>query len=477
MLAGVRSHVFSYGHRNPQGLVFGPGGRLYESEHGPDVDDEVNLIEPGGNYGWPRVAGYRDDKGYVYANWSASSPASCASLPQGRGAIAPSVPQQAESTFQAPDFKPPLQTFFTLDPSTEAQRRPGNTIAPGSLDIVTSATGVPGWNASLLLPTLLRGLIYRMALAPDGRSVVGAPLEYFKTTNRYRDLAVGPDQRTFYIVTDNDGRTIDEKGTPVRTVANPGAILEFKYVGESQDEHRTASLSSRGKPPFELHPHRFTRLVRRVGRNVDRLPHGQPHGAERLRHLRAVPAAGGPARRGLEVEWQQRVARGHGQPHRARLRHPCRAAGTVEREARRPARLHVAHELQQRALAAARRRSPGRAVAEALDDPRDPLAVEVLAGDDDDPAAPEEESGGEDPPVPERHHRLVAGGADGVEMVQARGAPPQGVAERGDRRVAEAGNRRRLEALPAGRSPVAAHHMPVYCGPPPPSGGTHVITP
>jgi len=231
-IGGVRSHVFSYGHRNPQGLVFGPGGRLYESEHGPDVDDEVNLIEAGGNYGWPRVAGYRDEKSYVYANWSASAPAPCASLPpQGRGGIPPSVPQQAESTFQAPDFKPPIQTFFTVEPATEAQRRPGTTVAPGSLDIVTSDTGVPGWRTSLLLPVMLRGLVYRMALAPDGKSVMGGPIEYFKTTNRYRDLAVGPDQRTFYVITDNDGRTMDDKGTPVRVVANPGAILEFKYVG------------------------------------------------------------------------------------------------------------------------------------------------------------------------------------------------------------------------------------------------------
>ena len=49
----MRSHVFSYGHRNPLGLVVGPGGRLYESEHGPETDDEVNLIEGGRNYGWP----------------------------------------------------------------------------------------------------------------------------------------------------------------------------------------------------------------------------------------------------------------------------------------------------------------------------------------------------------------------------------------------------------------------------------------
>jgi PQQ-dependent dehydrogenase (s-GDH family) len=229
-LGGVRSHVFSYGHRNPQGLAFGPGGRLYESEHGPDVDDEVNLIESGGNYGWPRVAGYRDDKSYVYANWSASAPTPCASLPAGRGGPPASVPQQAESTFQAPDFKPPIQTFFTVEPATEAQRRPGNTIAPSSLDIVTSDTGVPGWRASLLLPAMLRGLVYRLPLSADGRSVVGPPIEIFKTTNRYRDLAVAPDQRTFYVVTDNDGRTLDDKGTPVRVVANPGAVLEFKYA-------------------------------------------------------------------------------------------------------------------------------------------------------------------------------------------------------------------------------------------------------
>ena len=124
---------------------------------------------------------------------------------------------------------PPLQTFFTLDASTEAQRRPGNTIAPGSLDIVTNTAGVPGWNTSLLLPAMLRGLIYRIPLGADGRSA-GVPIECFKTTNRYRDLAVAPDQRTFYIVTDNDGRTIDDHGTPVRTVANPGAVLEFRYV-------------------------------------------------------------------------------------------------------------------------------------------------------------------------------------------------------------------------------------------------------
>ena len=53
VIAGVRSHVYSYGHRNAQGIVFGPDGQLYSVEHGPKSDDELNVIRPGGNYGWP----------------------------------------------------------------------------------------------------------------------------------------------------------------------------------------------------------------------------------------------------------------------------------------------------------------------------------------------------------------------------------------------------------------------------------------
>ena len=52
-IEGVRSHVFTYGHRNMQGIAFGPDGTLYASEQGPKADDEVNILTPGGNYGWP----------------------------------------------------------------------------------------------------------------------------------------------------------------------------------------------------------------------------------------------------------------------------------------------------------------------------------------------------------------------------------------------------------------------------------------
>ncbi|QJE96698.1 PQQ-dependent sugar dehydrogenase [Luteolibacter luteus] len=61
---GARPEIWSYGHRNPQGLAFQPGtGRLYESEHGPLHGDEVNLIEKGANYGWPVISHRREAEG------------------------------------------------------------------------------------------------------------------------------------------------------------------------------------------------------------------------------------------------------------------------------------------------------------------------------------------------------------------------------------------------------------------------------
>lgn len=55
---GGDAETFTLGHRNPQGIDWQPGSdRLYESEHGPSGDDEVNLLREGENYGWPQVQG------------------------------------------------------------------------------------------------------------------------------------------------------------------------------------------------------------------------------------------------------------------------------------------------------------------------------------------------------------------------------------------------------------------------------------
>ena len=225
---GVRSHIYSYGHRNPQGLAFGPGGRLYASEHGPDTDDEFNLVEAGKNYGWPQVAGYNDDRVYVYAQWSASTPTPCNTLKFSQTVVPPSVPVSKESSWSSPDFKPPLKTFFTVAADYSIQASGSATIAPGGMDVYSS-TVIPGWANSALLLSLKSGMVYRVKLSADGTSAVGEPTQHFKTTNRYRDIAIHPDGRTIFLATDNTGASQDAAGRTARNLANPGSIVAFTY--------------------------------------------------------------------------------------------------------------------------------------------------------------------------------------------------------------------------------------------------------
>jgi PQQ-dependent dehydrogenase (s-GDH family) len=229
LLNGVRSHVFSYGHRNPQGMAFGPDGVLYAAEHGQDTDDEVNRIVAGGNYGWPLIAGYQDDQYYTYANWSASSPTPCAELPYG-GAVPDTVPQIRESDVDLPDFEPPLMTFFTV-PSTHNARASGNaTAALTGLDVYTS-DAIPGWNPSILVASLVSGTVFRIPLD----AVDEPPMTYFKAQDRYRDLAISPDG-LIYAITTPYGRTLTATGETTANLEHPGAVLEFSYAGPRTGE-------------------------------------------------------------------------------------------------------------------------------------------------------------------------------------------------------------------------------------------------
>lgn len=239
-IAGVRSHVFTYGHRNAQGIDFGPDGTLYASEQGPKTDDEINILKPGQNYGWPHVAGFQDDKAYQYARWAdATTP--CAELTFSDITIDPSVPVEDETSWNEP-FVEPIATLFTV-PSDWNFQDPAckgidficwPTVAASSMQAYfpEAGQGIPGWENSLLVTTLKRGSIYRIPLSEDGQTVAGPIERYFQSENRLRDMALSPDMKTLYIATDVSGLVGTMDGGAGTTLQNPGAILVYTYVGE-----------------------------------------------------------------------------------------------------------------------------------------------------------------------------------------------------------------------------------------------------
>jgi glucose/arabinose dehydrogenase len=127
------SLVYSLGHRNVQGLAWDAGGRLWESEFGQNRFDEVNLIRPGRNYGWPVVEGVGPTSGGKYTN--------------------------------------PVVTWTTSEASPSGAAIAGNTMYIGALqghDLLR--LGLNGTSARKLAP-LLKGRFGRLRTvvrAPDG---------------------------------------------------------------------------------------------------------------------------------------------------------------------------------------------------------------------------------------------------------------------------------------------------------------------
>ncbi|WP_052823362.1 PQQ-dependent sugar dehydrogenase [Neotamlana sedimentorum] len=241
-LNSVKSHVYTYGHRNAQGIIFAANGTLYASEHGAKVDDEINIIKSGQNYGWPEIAGYYDNLAYTYCNWS-SLGGSCNS-----GSFSDhNCPSGAETATEyesyptagdvPSNFEPPIGTYG----STTSVDPPGGwftwpTVAPSGIDI-HEAGSIPCWGTSLLIPTLKKGTIYRAQLNATGDDIINDAYEEFHSSNdRYRDIAISPDGLTIFAVTDNGGGTSGPSSDSGVSIANPGVIIKIEYVGPQVTE-------------------------------------------------------------------------------------------------------------------------------------------------------------------------------------------------------------------------------------------------
>ena len=163
---GARGEVFSMGHRDQLGLTVHPGtGRVLSAEHGPNGGDEVNLILPGKNYGWPRVSFGRDYQG----------------------------PRISESPVAA-DVEQPLLLWI---PS----------IAPTGMTFYTG-DALPAWSGNLFVGSARRGEIPRTGGLE--RVVVNDKLEELRRESllgdlhqRIRDVRQGPDG-LLYVITDED---------------------------------------------------------------------------------------------------------------------------------------------------------------------------------------------------------------------------------------------------------------------------------
>jgi glucose/arabinose dehydrogenase len=147
--SGFRPEIYSYGHRNMQGLTFHPEtGALWETEHGPQGGDELNVIEPGRNYGWPIATYGREYSGEFISN------------PTREGIEAP-------VTVWVPSIGVSGMVFYTGD---RFPRWKGNLFVGGlsglSLQRVVFTPGGPVGRESLL--TEIRQRIRDVRQGPDG---------------------------------------------------------------------------------------------------------------------------------------------------------------------------------------------------------------------------------------------------------------------------------------------------------------------
>ncbi|MDP6185625.1 MAG: PQQ-dependent sugar dehydrogenase [Pseudomonadales bacterium] len=181
--------VWSYGHRNPQGLVLDKmSGHLYSHEHGAKGGDELNLIKPDTNYGWPAVT-----KGVNYSGAYVSPLRS------------------------APGIEEPL-TYW--DPSIGAS---GLAIYDGD--------AFPNWRGKLFIGALVDEEV-RMLTLSDGR-VVDEQAMFSEIGARIRDVRTGPDGMLYLLTDSEQGKMI--RVVPVSDPANQANLSAAMTTEQGQE--------------------------------------------------------------------------------------------------------------------------------------------------------------------------------------------------------------------------------------------------
>lgn len=154
------SYVYSWGHRNPQGLAWHPEtGGLFSSEHGQSAHDEINWIEPGVNYGWPVIQG--DEPGS--------------------------------------DPNVPMRTPLAHSGQT--------TWAPSGIAFITQGP----WKNQLLAANLRGMQLLRIELNEDSRSIKTMEPLFREEYGRLRSVAEGPDGSLYLLTNNRDGRGVPDQ--------------------------------------------------------------------------------------------------------------------------------------------------------------------------------------------------------------------------------------------------------------------------
>ncbi len=160
-----KAEIFSYGHRNPQGMTLHPEtGQVWIHEHGPQGGDEINLIQPGRNYGWPVIT---YGVNYVIGT------------------------KIGEGTHKAGMEQP----LYQWTPS----------IAPSGMAFYTGDK-FPGWRNNLFVGSLKFQLLVRLEL--NGTEIIKEERLLERALGRIRDVRSGPDGFLYLLTDENDGSLV-----------------------------------------------------------------------------------------------------------------------------------------------------------------------------------------------------------------------------------------------------------------------------